>query len=240
MRQNFDSGRRQFLKETLASVLASSMPLSLAEAKPHETQKGSQLESTVESETEKLRNIGKKIAQAFNESDRNKNPKGYRNAYETLISAYNDSAKGFKTNELYVGFGLVALMHAAKVLLEAGNNIVEGRPFGDIYRGNNLKRALEHYGTALQLRMELDRIGSPITMISTPEIGFIKVADEKLIRKKIAKAYEDIVHLTKGTEKVGYQLSLFETYKRLVDLSEGFERNDYLKKSWELLKQIPR
>jgi len=184
-----------------------------------------------------FRGIGKKIARGISILNKNRTPEGYREAYHTFVLAYDKSTKNQDDGQ-YLGTGLIALMHAGKALQEAGNNIVEGLPIGDINTANNLKKAIELYGVALDLRIVFDAQGYTFLNIYTRELGFIKIPDEKLIRMRSAQAYEALFNMTSRREKFRYGLELLTTYGRLADLSEGYEKNGYLRRKEIVLKEL--
>lgn len=223
---------KNVLKTTATGTLASLLALSSPNLPAQEVNVGmgsrSSLERTVK-EDAGIKGINKKIAQGLRELKEGRGPKGYRAAYNMFVGSYKEANDGIaRTGEdVYRVVALVASMHAAMALLNAGNNIVEGRRLGDKYRGNNLQKALEHYRVALQLREHLDNKGNPVSIVNSTELGAMKVADEKFIREKMVQAYEGLIQLTQGGERQLYQRELIKTYNRLAELAEGPQRFNY-------------
>ena len=228
--------RKTIAVGSLATLLASYIPVNAADVKTNPSSDiGSSLETKVENAD--IRFIGRKIAKGIKALDKSRKPEKYREAYNIFTSAYKDSTRR-PDDGIYIGAGLIALMHAGKALQEAGNNIVEGLPIGDINTANNLKKAIELYHTALDLRIVFDAQGYPFLNIDTRELGFKKIPVEKLIRARLAQAYEPLFRMTNGREKFSHGLELLSTYGRLAELSEGYEKKEYLRQKEIVSKEL--
>lgn len=214
-------GKMNLRSKLLLSSLAALLTYNPISAEPITSKKNSGesvLEQAVNDET---REIGKTIAHGLKQVEWGRDAEGYRNAYYTFLEAYSASSKKIsKTNEdIYRGLAIISLMHASKVLNEAGNNIVEGRQLGHASRVNNLKMALKHYGDVLILRAQLDGKDKPLRIIYTPELGFMRVASEKFIREKLSQTYEELIERVSGREKSGYQNALNANKLRSAELN---------------------
>ncbi len=145
--------------------------------------------------------------------------KGYEDAFAHFSSIYDISmARYHQTkDEFFLRAAVVSAMYAGKSMLDA-SSLNNGKKM------ENLRNALFSYGNTLATRQKL---GTGKHDLYKKGIIDQPVADEKLIRKRTAEAYEELIRITSGREKENYLRSLIATYKRLTQLTDGTEKFNY-------------
>jgi len=223
MEEPRDSGRRNFLKTATGATLAVLLdPVSSLSGAEVQIKKKNLSKTPVEHNLEEnVRQICKKIANGIGIFDGARNPRDYRRAYDGFMVAHEDSIRKSSPNphSVYEGLRVISLMHAARVLSWAGNNIVKPRKLGDAYRVDNLETALGHYNRAFELRKQLNENKNAMTIVYTSELGEMKVADQEFIIEKIKQTYKALIDFTEGGKRNTYQTSLAnftETYSKSV------------------------
>lgn len=172
------------------------------------------------------------INRARKKLDWGRSQKGYDEVFADFDSIYSKSmAKHEQTKDtFFLKAAVVSAMYAGKSMFDA-SSLNNGK------KRESLDRALSSYGNAISARELLGTDKSTLYKINLIDLP---VADEKLIRKRTAETYEELVKITRRREKDTYLKSLIETYKRLVNLTDGTEKFNYTSRIHALSSQLSR
>ena len=170
------------------------------------------------------------INRARRKLDIGRSQKGYEDAFAHFTSIYDKSVVRYEQTKdaSFLKTAVVSSMYAGRAMLDA-SSLNNGK------KKESLDRALSSYGNAINARQMLGTDRSPLYKLNLIDLP---VADEKLIRKRIAEAYEELVRITRGGEKGNYLRSLIKTYERLIQLTDGTERFNYQSRIQDISPQL--
>lgn len=189
-----------------------------------ETPNTKRLEEVVENEENKhIKSIGTIISGGNEILKSNPDLKDLNNAYTKFNDAADFAAAKYEQtkNPKFLAAQLVAEMHRGLTYLNAAFRMGEGSSDKSIY----LKTAEKIYTKALDLRIELNRMGNPYPVMQ--EWGFMLVAKEETILDRRAQIYEALIKLEEGKKKSDHEKDLAKDYSRLVELTSGENKKYY-------------